>query len=329
MPSPSVDGQDVPQRGTKRARIDEDDKGSDDNDQFNGHAESTHASHHVHQAHYPDGGMDDTLVYFEDECHEDYELIRVPKKRNFDLFRVAHQMPEERNTAELPLTVTKADGSKATMWAKMDTGADINIIHQSTLEALFGGLEQAKQQMREMTAEEIKLIGGRVWDVTHSVNIDFIAGVHNKHFDQVNFFVREGSNAETDDHDGVPNVILGFPFLRHNAMLMIDVEYCHEPEMGLEVLAHRAEEEQEDVRSALWVRGAKKAAGVEQPPSWKTKQRGIIRTSSSIPGVSPSGQRSGYRSNTHPTTGPTILGIDLPGNERSRNSGTYSNMLPG
>ncbi|KAK4542024.1 hypothetical protein LTR36_007224 [Oleoguttula mirabilis] len=204
-------------------------------------------SHSVHEVQTPDTlrsrcpTPDVSLHYFEDDCHEEYEFIRVPKKRDYDIFRVAHREPADRDQAELPLTATKPSGAQVTMWAKLDTGADVNTINLSTLEALLGEA-LAHKRMRTMTARQFDLIGDNHFDAKHSVDLDFVAGKSKKAFHKVNFIVIP-DNAETADTDGVPNVLLGLPFLQESHMLMIDVEYCCDAEEGLPVIAKKAEEE--------------------------------------------------------------------------------------
>lgn len=202
--------------------------------------------HHLHPStrpHTPSHAtLPEVLTYYEDDHHPEYEFIRVPKNRDYDLYRVPRRQPEDRNVnkAQVPLTATTSDGTRATMWAKMDTGADLNLINQSTLEALLG--DKAHQRMRSMTAKQMNLIGDSHVSAQHSVDLDFVAGLSHKQFTRVNFVVVADDPARSNS-DGVPNVLLGLPFLQEHSMLMIDLDYCHDAEPGLPVLADKEENE--------------------------------------------------------------------------------------
>lgn len=157
------------------------------------------------------------------------------------MFRVARRAPEERDTAEVALTATKFDGTKATLYAKLDSGSDVNCINKSTVEALLG--ESAHKHMRHLTAEEkFSFLAGKEWTATHSINLDFTAGSSRRAFHRINFIVVE-DDPETANIDGLPNVLLGLPLLMENSMLMIDVDYCNEPDPKLPVLASKASTE--------------------------------------------------------------------------------------
>ncbi|KAK5682523.1 hypothetical protein LTS10_005651 [Elasticomyces elasticus] len=227
----------VPSKGIKRSRVEFEETSTVD------------TTHSVHPTPSPDATPDSSLNYFEDDCHNEYEFIRVPKKRNYDIFRVQRREPSDRDKAELPLTATKPDGTRVTMWAKLDTGADANTINQSTLEALLGH-DIAHQRMRSMTAAEFNMIGDAHFQATHSVDLDFVAGVSKKLFSKVNFIVIP-DNAARADLDGVPNVLLGLEFLQRESMLMIDIEYCHDAEEGLPVIADKPENECEGAAGIL------------------------------------------------------------------------------
>ena len=211
----------------------------------------------------PDG----KLEFYDDDCHEEYEWIRLPKKRNYDLFQAARLKPEDRNKAQVPLTVARPDESKVTMWAKLDTGGGANTINSSTVTAIFGA--SARAHMRAMTALDISLLPGvQQLQVTHSVDLKFIAGKSRKTFERVNFLVVPDV-VEQSSRDGVPNVILGYEFLKTNDMLMIDLDYCYDADPELEVIADKAENENGSALSILpsgvQVRGLTSRPGVKRP----------------------------------------------------------------
>ena len=184
------------------------------------------------------------IDFFDDKEHEEYEWVRLPKKRDYDLYRALKRRPEERDVddAELPLTAIRhEDGAEVTLWAKMDTGSDTNWIHHSTLQALFG--DSLHRHMRHMTKEEeFNLVGANHFDVRHCIKLDFYAGHSKKLFEKVHFVVFD-DDAKESSVDGIPNVLLGMPFLREHSMIQIDLEYCHGPNPDLPVLAKRAEDE--------------------------------------------------------------------------------------
>ena len=190
------------------------------------------------------GVRDQDIEFFKDECHDNYEWIRVPKKRDFDLFKVARREPEDRDSAELPLVARRLhDGKDVTMWAKMDTGADANAINRSTLEALLG--DSMEKFQRSITLDESKdftLLGDNHFKATHYVVLDLYAGRSKTKFEKVRFVVIP-DDWQDPNGDGIPNVILGYPFLREKSMVMIDVEYHHDADSELEVIADKAENE--------------------------------------------------------------------------------------
>ena len=211
----------------------------------------------------PDGN----LQFYDDDCHDEYEWIRLPKKRDYDLFQAARLKPQDRNKAQVPLTVARPNESNVTMWAKMDTGGGANTINSSTVTAIFG--DTARAHMRAMTALDISLLpGAKHLQITHSVDLKFTAGKSRKAFERVNFFVVPDV-VEQSSRDGVPNVILGYEFLKANDMLMIDLDYCYDPDPELEVIADKAENENGNALSILpsgvQVRGLPSRPGVSRP----------------------------------------------------------------
>lgn len=69
---------------------------------------------------------------------------------------------------------------------------------------------------------------------------------------------------KTSNSDGVPNVLLGLPFLQDNSMLMIDLEYCHDADPELPVLADKEENENRSGSGPLVVK-LTKTPGPKRP----------------------------------------------------------------
>lgn len=202
------------------------------------------------------------LLYYDDECHEDVEWIRLPKKRDYDLFRVAKRKPEDVDVikAELPLTTVNHEGKDVTLWAKMDTGSDINTINRTTVNALLG--HSAHRLMRAMTEDDkCNLIGGKTFDAHYTINLSFSAGLSKKQFNDIKFIVVEDGT----DTDGVPNALLGYDHLWKYSMFQIDLEYCHDADPSLPVLADRAENEKGGIAGPLPVILLPQRPGVPRP----------------------------------------------------------------
>lgn len=201
---------------------------------------------------HPGASEQDLPVY--EDGHSEFEWVRIPKERDYDLFKVARQQPHERDSADLPLVVRReVDGEEVevTMWAKMDTGADCNVINRSTVAAIFG--KKIDKHLRTLTIADqgdFTLVGNNKFRATHSTTLSFRAGISNKHFDSVRFIVIPDDWADPNG-DGVPNVILGYPFLRDNSMMMIDLDYHQDADPALEVVAERADEEMAGSRAIL------------------------------------------------------------------------------
>lgn len=206
------------------------------------------------------------LQFYDDESHEEYEWIRLPKKRHYDLFRVVKSEPQDRDIhkAQLPLTATRHDGAQVTLWAKMDTGADPNMINHSVLHALLG--DGLQKHLRHMTEEEYNLIGANTFGAKQAVKLSFFAGHSKKRFENIHFIViNDAGDVERANHDGVPNVLLGWEFLQEHSMLQIDVEYCNPADPALPVLADKAENEHGGHGGPLPVVKVPKTAGVPRP----------------------------------------------------------------
>lgn len=211
------------------------------------------------------GASEQDLEVYEGNDPE-YEYIKLPKKRSYDLFKVSRLQPQERDSAELPLVVLReTDGQDVTMWAKMDTGADSNVINRSTMDAIFG-TDNAEKKLRTLTLAEkgdFSLVGNNKFSATHYAILDFRAGLSNKRFETVRFIVIP-DDWQDPNGDGVPNVILGYPFLRENSMMMIDLDYHQDADPALEVVAERAESEKQGSRAIL-INIYASAKGVSRP----------------------------------------------------------------
>jgi hypothetical protein len=183
-------------------------------------------------------------IHLYNDKDDAYEWIRLPKERTYDLFRVARQKPEKRNQAALPLTATRHDdGKDVIMWAKMDTGADANLINRSTLHELLGSsFESALQPNTMSQPKDFESMGNMHFETTHHVKLNFRAGVSQREFSHVRFDVVHDDWADPNG-DGIPNVLLGVKFVTDHSMMMMDVEYYHDADPDLEVIAQKAEDE--------------------------------------------------------------------------------------
>lgn len=205
--------------------------------------------------------------------HSDYDWVRLPKTREYDLFKLPRrQSPAARDSAELPLVVRReSDGKDVTMWAKMDTGADCNAINLSTIAAIFGA-KNTDKHLRTLTLADqgdFGLVGNNKFRATHYTVVSFHAGRANRFFDHVRFIVIPDS-WQNPNGDGVPNVILGWPFLKEKSMVMIDLDYHLDADPELEVVAERAEMEKEGSRGLmpLMLTQTKGFTGSRPPPKF-------------------------------------------------------------
>lgn len=172
---------------------------------------------------------------------EEFEWVRLPRKREFEVVAVPGTGCGDRGTAHVPLTaIAKDTQTKVVMWAKMDTGADANLIHLSTLHKLLG--DETESSMRLMRGNDFNLIGSKTFRATHYVELDFWTGRSRKRFEKIPFVVVQ-DDPNLSNKDGVPNVILGWPTLHKESMLVVDFEYILEADPELRVIATRSEEE--------------------------------------------------------------------------------------
>lgn len=132
------------------------------------------------------------------------------------------------------------------MWAKMETGADANVIHLSTLHELLG--DDTESSMRLMRGKDFNLIGSKTFRATHFVELDFWTGRSETLFEKIPFVVVQ-DDPNLSSRDGVPNVILGWPTLLQRRMVMVDFNYILEADPQLPVIAPRAEQEAAGIRT--------------------------------------------------------------------------------
>lgn len=147
------------------------------------------ASMHGHlrpRAHSPNGydrlhTSEFELEWYDDDSQDAFEWVRLPKRRDWDILSFLKHSPAQRNTANTPLTARRYDGKEVVMWAKMDTGADVNTINESTLSALFGETSSNWKQPLSESPElrgftNLSLIGDQHFEPTHFVELSFHAG---------------------------------------------------------------------------------------------------------------------------------------------------------
>jgi hypothetical protein len=158
------------------------------------------------------------ITFHNDDTDDEYEYIRLPKKRDFDIVTVAHNDPNERTTSNLPLVATRhPDKAQVTLWAKVDTGADVNVINRSTIKSLLG--DKARTAIHPLTVAErdFVMLGDTRLHPTHYVLLTFQAGRSKTTFEKEKFYVVDDTWGDSNA-DGVPNVVLGWTFLMKNSL---------------------------------------------------------------------------------------------------------------
>jgi len=145
-----------------------------------------------------------------------------------------------RDPTELPIIATASSGERKTLWAKMDTGADLNIITDKLIARL--GLTNDIEPVNTGDGYEIREIGGNEIAIDRKITLSFTAGRKNIICKDVEFWIPRQEGVDTDN-DGVTDVLLGLPELLKHHMVTVDPDFCNEPEEGLEVLSKRAREE--------------------------------------------------------------------------------------
>ncbi|TID14629.1 hypothetical protein E6O75_ATG08775 [Venturia nashicola] len=164
------------------------------------------------------------------EIDSDHELIGMKKGH-----------PRHRDPTELPLIIKNSAGDRKTLWAKMDTGAALNITTEKLIAKL--GLTDLIQDLPETTSSiKVGEIGGKCIDLDRKITLSFTAGRKSVLCKDVEFWIPRQENIDTDE-DGVPDVLLGLPELLRFHMITVDPDFCNEPEEGLEVLAKKGGEE--------------------------------------------------------------------------------------
>ncbi|KAE9970925.1 hypothetical protein BLS_004685 [Venturia inaequalis] len=164
------------------------------------------------------------------EIDSDHELIGMKKGH-----------PRHRDPTELPLVIRNSAGERKTLWAKMDTGAGLNVTTEKLIAKL--GLTHRIQELSS-TSGSVKVgeIGGKEIEIDRKITLSFTAGRKSISCKDVEFWIPRQENIDTDE-DGVPDVLLGLPELLRFHMITVDPDFCNEPEEGLEVLAKKGGEE--------------------------------------------------------------------------------------
>ena len=142
----------------------------------------------------------------------------------------------------MPLIATKQDGTKVTLWAKMDTGADKNFISPSLI-ARMGRTSELKEHNGDLIHE----IDGNLFPTKHVIRLNFFAGLSNQPFSQMFFIVDPKAGAHQVDPTGcadlpnestdIPDILLGEPFFKDSHALLIDPNFENQANPDYEVLA--------------------------------------------------------------------------------------------
>lgn len=165
--------------------------------------------------------------YSGSDSDSDYETIKVLKGH-----------PRYRDPTELPIIAETAQGVPKILWARMDTGADVNIIAEKVVERLG---YTSRIEALDVSEGRVEEVGGNHVQIDRKITLSFKAGRHNRLCRDVEFWIPE--QKVDSDSDGVADVLLGWKELLKHHMVMIDYEFCNEPEEGLEVLAKPPSEE--------------------------------------------------------------------------------------
>jgi hypothetical protein len=164
------------------------------------------------------------------DIDSDYESVMIRKGD-----------PNVRNPTELPLVVTNSTGERKILWAKMDTGADMNVTTEKLI-AKLGFTDLVQYVPPTSGALKVAEIGGKSIDIDRKISFSFTAGRKNTVCQDVEFWIPRQDSIDTED-DGVPDVLLGLPELIKYHMITVDPDFCNEPEEGLEVLAKKGSDE--------------------------------------------------------------------------------------
>lgn len=164
------------------------------------------------------------------EIDSDHEIVGMKKGH-----------ARHRDPTELPLIIKNSTGERKTLWAKMDTGAGLNVTTEKLIAKL--GLTHLIQDLSSSSGSvKVGEIGGKEIEIDRKISLSFKAGRKSILCKDVEFWIPRQENIDTDE-DGVPDVLLGLPELLRYHMITVDPDFCNEPEEGLEVLARKGGEE--------------------------------------------------------------------------------------
>jgi len=165
---------------------------------------------------------------------------QIDSDSEYEHIRVLKGKPSARDPTELPIVATTANGERKIIWAKMDTGADINIIAEKLVDRL-GRTADIEPVSPVEDKLEIREIGGNEITIDRKIKLSFRAGRKHVLCEDVEFWIpRQEMDTDTD---GVADVLLGWRELAKHHMVMIDPDFCNDPEDGLEVLSRPARDE--------------------------------------------------------------------------------------
>jgi len=97
----------------------------------------------------------------------------------------------------MPLIASKQDGMKVTLWAKMDTGADKNLISYSLI-AKLGRNSDVKEHDGVLFQE----VHGETFPRTHSIELGFFAGLSDQHFSETFYIIDPKVASDKTDPTG-------------------------------------------------------------------------------------------------------------------------------
>lgn len=104
--------------------------------------------------------------------------LTISLQCNIQIFYLVRGDPQVRDPTELPIIVHDSDNERKVLWAKMDTGADLNIIGMKYIDKLgFSHLIQGTQS--SSSALHIAEIGGKTIDIARKISLSFTAGRKN------------------------------------------------------------------------------------------------------------------------------------------------------
>ena len=151
----------------------------------------------------------------------------------------------------MPLIANKVDGTRVTLWAKMDTGADRNLISPALVSRLG---RDGEVETRD--GGLIHEIDGKTFEIRHFIRLEFLAGLSNQSFAETFYVIdakaetspagsadsRNASNENAkQDILQLPDILLGGPFLKHSHALVIDPDFENPVNPEYEVLAEPPE----------------------------------------------------------------------------------------